>query len=113
MSDERQHCEAVARGWLLPRSAGGAFGVASLADLIMAERAGLLARAEAAEADLVAATTLGGTLTEHEPVQPRTAVMTGSTTTKGPPLVGSMAYPHYMRGWAEALEAVAALKVKP
>ena len=50
MSDERQHAEAVAREWM--NGTRDFEDAASLADLLMAERAGLLARAEAAEASL-------------------------------------------------------------
>lgn len=54
MSDERQHAEAVARDVLgILRCAAEGYELANLADLIMAERAGLLVLAEAAEARAV------------------------------------------------------------
>lgn len=58
VSDERQHAEAVAREWISHNGLDAHStsdqkhrDISSLADLIMAERAGLLARAEAAEAE--------------------------------------------------------------
>lgn len=58
VSDERQHAEAVAREWISHNGLDAHStsdqkhrDISSLADIIMAERTGLLARAEAAEAE--------------------------------------------------------------